>query len=196
MADTKITGMPAATTLTGTEVVAGVQSGSNVKITTDQIKTLARVATWSCIGFSAVGFSVTGTTAETALASVTVPANAMGVNGILRVHTTWSYTNSGNNKIVKVRFGGIGGKSYLNTTATTTATLKHVFQLANRGVANSQVAGTYSAATAGIWGPTASALTTSAVDTSGETTVVFTGQLANTGETITLESYLVELLNG
>lgn len=37
MADTKITNMTAASTLGGTEVVAGVQSGGNVKITIDQI---------------------------------------------------------------------------------------------------------------------------------------------------------------
>lgn len=196
MADTKITGMPAATTLTGTEVVAGVQSGANVKITTDQIKTLARVATWSCIGFSAVGFTVTGNTTETTLATVTIPANAMGVNGILRVHTTWSYSNNANVKTLKVRFGGIGGTTYFNTTTTTTATFKHVFQLANRGVANSQVAGTSSGSTAGIWSSSTGAVVTSNVDTTAETTLVFTGQLANSADNIILEAYLVELLNG
>lgn len=39
MADTKISNMTAASALGGTELVAGVQSGSNVKITAAQIKT-------------------------------------------------------------------------------------------------------------------------------------------------------------
>lgn len=41
MADTKLTDLAAASTLDGTEVVYGVQSSSNVKITTLQIKTYA-----------------------------------------------------------------------------------------------------------------------------------------------------------
>lgn len=41
MADTKISNMTAASALTGAELVAGVQSGANVKITTAQIATLA-----------------------------------------------------------------------------------------------------------------------------------------------------------
>ena len=40
MADTKISNMTAATALDGTELVAGVQSAANVKITTAQVKTL------------------------------------------------------------------------------------------------------------------------------------------------------------
>ncbi len=39
MADTKISNMTAASTLTGAELIAGVQSGANVKITADQQKT-------------------------------------------------------------------------------------------------------------------------------------------------------------
>jgi hypothetical protein len=38
MADTKISGMPAASALTGAELLAGVQSAANVKITVDQLK--------------------------------------------------------------------------------------------------------------------------------------------------------------
>jgi len=41
MSDTKITGMPAAAALTGTEVVAGVQGGANVKIDLNAVKDFA-----------------------------------------------------------------------------------------------------------------------------------------------------------
>ena len=44
MADTKISNMPAASALSGAELVAGVQSGTNVKITAAQIATLADAA--------------------------------------------------------------------------------------------------------------------------------------------------------
>lgn len=41
MSDTKISAMPAASALTGAELLAGVQSAANVKITAAQIKTLS-----------------------------------------------------------------------------------------------------------------------------------------------------------
>ncbi len=40
MADTKISNMPAASALDGSELLAGVQGGVNVKITADQIRAL------------------------------------------------------------------------------------------------------------------------------------------------------------
>jgi hypothetical protein len=49
MADTKITGMPAASALDGTEVLPAVQGGVNVKVTADQIAARVRAsagATW------------------------------------------------------------------------------------------------------------------------------------------------------
>ena len=58
MADTKISNMPAASALSGAELVAGVQSGGNVKITTAQIATLVD-ATALTVGTTPI---VSGTT--------------------------------------------------------------------------------------------------------------------------------------
>src|SRR5213079_2421852 len=47
---------------------------------------------------SAVAASVTGTLTETVLATIAIPAGAMGVNGAIRVTALWSYTNSADTK--------------------------------------------------------------------------------------------------
>ncbi len=59
MADTKISNMTAASALSGAELVAGVQSGGNVKITTAQIATLAD-ATALVIGTTPITSGTTG----------------------------------------------------------------------------------------------------------------------------------------
>lgn len=142
---------------------------------------------------SAVASSHTGDTNETALATITIPAGAMGLNGWLRVEATFSYTNSANAKTLRVRLGGISGTSHFARSPTTTAGLRLLWVIANRGAANSQV-GWQSGSNS--FDTTSGAITTSAIDTSAATTLVITGLLANSGETIRLESYAVELLNG
>lgn len=147
---------------------------------------------YSIIAASAVAVPHTGNTNETTLATVAIPAGAMGLNGSLRVTTLWSCTNSGNNKTMRARLGGIGGSAFLAAVATTSASMRVMSILSNRDAANSQV-GFPSGNSAGT-GTSTGAIFTSAVDTSAEQTLVLTAQLASAGETITLESYQVELL--
>ena len=142
------------------------------------------------LGASAVAASGAADTNENTLATVTIPAGAMGLNGILRVTSLWSYTNSVNNKTLRIRLGGIGGTSYLAVTATTSSLFADVREIANRGAANSQVT-----KSSGVqFGTSSGAVVTGAIDTTAATTLVLTGQKASAGETLTLESYLVELI--
>ena len=137
---------------------------------------------------SAVPASVTGTLSETTLATIPIPAGAMGVNGRLRITASYSYTNSANSKQLIVRFGGAVVRG---STRTTSAQDNFIDMLANRGVANSQfyaLAFTTGASAAGIQA-------TSAIDTTQAQNLTLNGTLANIGETITLESYTVEILN-
>lgn len=144
------------------------------------------------LGSSGAPSSVTGTLTETQLASIVVPAGSMGVSGQLRVTTEWSYTNSANNKTLNVKWGGIGGTNFLGAIFTTTAGARFQQTIANKGSAASQKGWASSAA----FGSFPSAFVTSAIDTSAATTLVISAQLANTGETITLEGYTVELIPG
>ncbi|HCK84821.1 MAG TPA: hypothetical protein DHW63_09990 [Hyphomonadaceae bacterium] len=153
----------------------------------------ATLGSWRVLGRGGAGWSVTGTTTETTLASVSVPAGAMGPNGVLRVTSLWKYTNSANSKTLKVQMGGV---NFINVTPTTTNSFQAITTIANRNAANSQVAPSSSAAADGAMGTEGANPTTGAVDTAAAQTLSFKATLANTGETITLESYLVELAYG
>jgi hypothetical protein len=151
----------------------------------------ATLGTWRVLAASAAAVSHTGDTLETALATIPIPAGAMGPNGQLRVTTQWSYTNSANAKNLRVRFGGTSGTSYLAQAVTTTASSVFQNRIANRGAANSQIGNSNTA-----FGSTTAGVITSAVDTSATADLVITGQVVNSGETLALESYLVELFHG
>lgn len=151
---------------------------------------LYRASKYRVLGASAVAVSGPADTNENILATITIPAGAMGLNGILRVYSNWSFTNSANNKIMRVRLGGIGGTAYFQTTQTTQAWYADFRIISNRGVANSQVGPQNSAQ----FGSGSGSPATSAIDTSAATTLVITGQKASAGDTLTLESYLVELI--
>lgn len=139
---------------------------------------------------SGVAAAVTGTTSETALATITVPAGAMGANGVLRITTQWTTTNSANTKTLRTRFGGMSGTAFQSTGATASATFRHQVEIHNRNNVSAQVGMSPSAS----WGGSGGSATTGAINTASAQSIVLSGQLSNSGETITLESYLIELL--
>lgn len=162
----------------------------------DAASQLATLGTWRVLAASAVASSVTGTTTETALATITLPGGAMGPNGVARITSNWSYTNSANSKTVRYRLGasGVSGTAMLQASVTTTAT--HVLQrtIHNRNAQNSQLSSAIATQTS--WNSSANANATAAIDTSSDQPIVLSGQLTNTGETVTLESYVVEMAHG
>ncbi len=157
----------------------------------------ATMSRYACAGFgseyilaaSAAASSHTGDTNETTLATITVPANALGANGYVVIESLWTVTNSANNKIVRTKFGAT---TMMSATFTTQATYNNLVRISNRNATNSQVSSTTTVG-AGGWGQSTSATNTAAIDTTASVSVTLTGQLANTGETITLESYVARL---
>lgn len=153
--------------------------------------TAALADNFRMLAASAVSASHTGNTNETTLATVTIPAGAMGANGALRINSLWSYTNSGNTKTLRNRLDGISGTVFMSAAPTTTASAHDAGRIIqNRNSVSSQVCRASGAAS----GPAATAVITGAKDTSGALDLVFTAQLANSGETITLEAYSVEIM--
>jgi hypothetical protein len=154
------------------------------------------------VAASAVAVSHTGDTNETALATVAVPAGLMGTTGVLRVTSLWSLTSSENAKVLRARLGGMSGTEFLAVQLTSSATYRDQRQIANRNSASSQVGGPAgnsllpleSFGPGGGWGAAAAAVVTAAIDTTVNQNLVLTGQLADAGETVALEAYLVELL--
>jgi hypothetical protein len=143
------------------------------------------------LGHSSVQTSHTGNTTDTTLATVTIPANAMGLNGRIRVSALWAYPNSANNKTCRIRFGGLGGTAIHSAINTTSALYRALVEVGNRNATNSQVC---QSVTLNV-GASGGTLVTAAVDTTAAVDVVITGQLALGSETITLETYLVELIS-
>lgn len=141
---------------------------------------------------SAVSASLTGTVTETALATIKVPAKVMGKDGRIRVSALWSMPNSANNKTFRVRFGGMTGTAFHQETyASGVQSSRVVIEISNRGSASSQVGG--AAGYPGV-GTNSGVPIVSAVNTDLDVDVCLTAQLANSGETVKLESYLVELM--
>lgn len=141
------------------------------------------------LGASAVAASVSSGTSEVTLATITVPANAMGANGRLRITTEWTYTNGSNNKTLRVKFGG---QTWMQIVATTTAHQKHQIEICNVNATNIQKSFVTGLVTA--FGSSANSIQSGAADTTTSLGITITGQPATGGETITLESYLVELI--
>jgi hypothetical protein len=143
---------------------------------------------------SAVAVSHTGNTTETVLATIPIGAGIMGPNGRLRISALFSITNNGNTKSCRIRMGGTGinGQLILANTGTTTANIRTQTEVANRGVANSQVNQPTSQQG---WGTSSGAIVTGAVDTDVAFNLYINALHTNAADTIAIESYLVELLS-
>lgn len=142
------------------------------------------------LGHSGTAVSAAADTAENFLATITVPAGLMGVNGVLRIVSNWSVTNSGNNKIIRIRYSGNSGSIISNFTATTQPLLRVEAMVFNTAAGVQTTAGiTWASA-----GNSVVASTTPGVDTTATSTIVLSGTKASAGETLTLSNYIVELL--
>jgi hypothetical protein len=140
---------------------------------------------------SSVAVSHTGSVTETTLATITVPADTMGNNGRLRITAHWSYTNDASNKITRIRFNG---SQLVSATNTTTAQQRQQIELANQNSLSAQIVSIPGAPTG--FGTTTTAILTHTIDTSADRNITITGELADTADTITLQSYVVEILHG
>jgi hypothetical protein len=142
---------------------------------------------------SGVAVTLAADTAENIAATITLPAGIMGL-GALRIEVKWTATASANAKTCRARLGGIGGtENRLQAFGASDITQRAISTIQNRATVSSQVGVINGAGTGGI-GVSTGAHVTSTINTGAATTLVITGQKATGSETLTLESYLVELL--
>lgn len=136
--------------------------------------------------------SVTGTTSQTELGVATIPGGLVSSNGMLEIYCFWSMTNSANTKTTRIKLmetsdpvtGGTGYHGIANSTI-----LYHQMTVRIHS-ANS----TSSQKGVGYWqaggvGSLAQAPVTSTYNFSTDKKIQLTGQLTNTGETITLRGW-------
>lgn len=133
---------------------------------------------------SAVAASCALTAADEVLGSFTVRAGIIGVNSIIQVEPLWTFTSSANNKILKVKVGGVTVYSATRTTSVKEAPL---IVLANRNSLASQIQpldNTY--VMAGLGAPA-----TYMINFANNVTIDITGQRASNDDTLKLEYYRV-----
>ncbi|SIO58382.1 hypothetical protein [Paraburkholderia phenazinium] len=133
--------------------------------------------------------SVTGTTAETVLASIVIPAGKLLPHGRLSIWATSTSTNNANVKTVKVKVNGtvLGAAAAIASTATQT----YHADMVNGG--NTQQ--NYGQIVTNAGTSTSQAGAAMALDTTQPLTVQITGQLATSTDNITLNAYSVEIMN-
>lgn len=152
------------------------------------IKATAKPNSPIVLAQSAVAVSKTGDLVEATLASITIPAGAMGLNGSLRLTTVWSMTNNANIKNVITKWGGT---NIATLPCASMATYREQRQINNRNAANSQVSFVSSF---GGWSNSGVAIGTFTKDTTQDQALAIAVQLANAADTITLEAYTLELI--
>ena len=120
--------------------------------------------------------ALTGTTSETTMLTVSIPASLMNKRGRLNVLGLMILTNNANLKTLKVKFGG---QTLATVTSTSQAALGFSTWLLNL---NSETAQRNNNATSFT------------IDTTIANDLVITGQLANSADTLTLIALSVEII--
>ena len=120
--------------------------------------------------------ALTGTTSETTMLTVSIPASLMNKRGRANVIGLLSLTNNANLKTLKVKFGG---QNLATVTSTSQAALGFSIWLLNL---NSETAQRNTNATSFT------------IDTTIANDLVITGQLANAGDTVTLTAVSLEII--
>lgn len=149
---------------------------------------------WICDGVqvlaqSAVAVSGAADTNENALATITIPADLLGPSGMLRLRSALTWTNSANNKTLRIRFSGAAGTIlYTSTVTTGGGEVVYVGHMANIAT-NSQVFRGVSEGST-----TQNSGGTSTVDTTATTTLLITAQKVTGSETVTLNRFSLEIL--
>jgi hypothetical protein len=150
----------------------------------------ANLGTWSVLAASAVQAVHTGTASETAVATITIPAGAMGANGMLRVTTHWGdITNDASGKTLRVRLGGLSGTTFWTASVASTGGMRTQTYIANRNNAAQNVGSSVGTG----FNISSGGKVEGTVNTANAQDLVISVELADTADTVKLESYLVEL---
>ena len=146
------------------------------------------------LAVSGAAASVTGTLTKTALATIAVPAGTLTANGRLEVFLDFEMTQNVNAKTLSLQFGGadVAGTFGVNNSGNSFgAWLQYTIQ--NRNALAAQA--TLMLAWDSPSNATFRATDTRTINTANAQNLVVFGQLGDVGDTITLRSYRVTLIN-
>jgi len=143
----------------------------------------------SILAVSSTFASHTGDTSETTLATVSVPAGALGTKGFVRIQALWTHSNNGNNKTPRIKFGGTTVSA---PVLTTNDQFEDLTVVKNQNSAASQRFAIVAATN--VFGSIAGSGGTATVNTAAAFDITFTAQLANAGDVLVLQYYMIELV--
>lgn len=151
---------------------------------------LGTEGSWQIVGSLNEEVSHTGDVAETLLETIVVPANRMGINGILRISALFRATGAGLHTF-RAKFGGTAFATYFLASNNLMVDILPCFVF-NQGATDSQGSGILFAAVHARIGEAPFA---SAADTTADVDVDFTVQNAAGADTAFLRFALVEAYN-
>lgn len=150
---------------------------------------------WGQLQGSAISIVAPADTNENSLVTIPIPAGILGLNGILRIYTEWNCTNNANVKTVRTRLGTtIAGTAYMSAVLTSLAGARGTTNIFQAGVASSQKGSSVMFTDTPTTLVTTLQTTTLDLQTLSTSNIYLTAQKATGGDTITLQSYLVELM--
>lgn len=137
--------------------------------------------------------ALTGTVSETTLRSTTIKANSLGVSGGVKIIAAGTTAGTAGTKTIRLKWGG-------TTLATITVIAANtdnwrfeaeIYNVDANGATQNHSIVAYKAAAVD-----SHTISTSAVATTSDAVVLISGQLANTADTITLTTFLVQPILG
>jgi hypothetical protein len=145
------------------------------------------------VGTAGAPAGLTGTTGETNITTLRIPGGSMGPNGTIQLACLSGHTNNANSKTLNFRFsnvsGGLNGSVAVGgASATATASMQSGAFIRNNNSVSLQTI--FPAAASAVFGVSAAAPGSAAVNTALDSFLNITGTLANAGDTLTLQHCL------
>jgi len=133
--------------------------------------------------------SITGTTTETTLATISIKGGVLGENGKLRFYILGTITNNANTKSFRLKHASTPLWQVAYTTAVG-VTAQILFL--NKNSESSQVTSLYNSSI--LSGSTTTSVTPSSIDTSVDFSLTITGQLTNSADSISVTAIFAEIM--
>ena len=161
----------------GSDNVQGISDGTNdYPMVANPVELLSH----SSAGFTSALLSV-----DEVLKSYTIKAGTLGPNSILQIDPLWTFSNSANNKILRVK---VGGTTVYDTTRTGTAIKEApMIVLSNRNSLSSQIR----AIDSNYVVSSTSAPQTYTINFANDVVVEFCGNRTSGSDTLKLEYYRI-----
>jgi len=165
------------------QVVKQSSAGAALTVGLPQLYIFASVNTESTVH--------TGDTNPATFYTIAIPGGTIGANGSLRITVSFGYTGTAGAKTPTIAFGGT---TFYSTASPSGSTLSaHIITtISNRNNTSIQIGGSTNQAG---YTSTNNAFVPGAIDTTISQNLVISGQLANAGDSIAVERYLIEVIN-